>query len=117
MVYEQVVKRECKLSGRGSAKQTLTSLSLCLTSTGVNGSRWSSLLVKRLQGPGQLSLAELRLDIQGDDNDWDFYWASVTTVKQIFSLENTVRLEPHQVINHFPNHYELTRKVSSNTGT
>ena len=50
---------------------------------------------------------------QGDDDDWDFYWASVTTVKQIFSPENAVRLEPHQIINHFPNHYELTRKVSS----
>jgi hypothetical protein len=23
-----------------------------------------------------------------------------------------VRLEPHQIINHFPNHYELTRKVT-----
>ena len=61
--------------------------------------------------------ARLLLEIQGDDDDWDIYWASVTTVKQIFSLENTVRLEPHQIINHFPNHYELTRKVRSNTGT
>ena len=60
--------------------------------------------------------AQLLLNTQGDDDDWDFYWASVTTVKQIFSPENTVRLEPHQVINHFPNHYELTRKVRSNTG-
>lgn len=23
-----------------------------------------------------------------------------------------MRLEPHQIINHFPNHYELTRKVT-----
>lgn len=50
---------------------------------------------------------------QIDEDDWDFYWASVTTVKQVFSPENTVRLEPHQIINHFPNHYELTRKASS----
>lgn len=50
--------------------------------------------------------------VQEDDESWDFYWASVTTIKQIFAPENTVRLEPHQIVNHFPNHYELTRKVS-----
>ncbi|KAL0039776.1 hypothetical protein WJX77_007669 [Trebouxia sp. C0004] len=47
---------------------------------------------------------------QADEDGWDIYWASVITIKQIFSPENTVRLEPHQIINHFPNHYELTRK-------
>ncbi|KAL3133905.1 hypothetical protein ABBQ32_008360 [Trebouxia sp. C0010 RCD-2024] len=53
---------------------------------------------------------ERRQWLKGDDDDWDFYWASVTTIKRMFSPENTVRLEPHQIINHFPNHYELTRK-------
>ncbi|GMH42391.1 hypothetical protein BSKO_10310 [Bryopsis sp. KO-2023] len=42
--------------------------------------------------------------------DWDFYWANVHTVKQLFMPENGFRLDPHQIINHFPNHYELTRK-------
>lgn len=49
---------------------------------------------------------------QADEDGWDIYWASVITIKQIFSPENSVRLEPHQIINHFPNHYELTRKVT-----
>lgn len=48
---------------------------------------------------------------QADEDGWDIYWASVITIKQIFSPENSVRLEPHQIVNHFPNHYELTRKV------
>lgn len=47
---------------------------------------------------------------QADEDGWDIYWASVITIKQIFSPENSVRLEPHQIVNHFPNHYELTRK-------
>jgi len=42
--------------------------------------------------------------------DWNFYWANVHTAKQIFLPENGIRLEPWQLINHFPNHYELTRK-------
>ncbi|KAK9814201.1 hypothetical protein WJX72_002184 [[Myrmecia] bisecta] len=44
------------------------------------------------------------------EEDWDIYWANITTVKQIFSPETAVRLEPYQIINHFPNHYEITRK-------
>ncbi|CAF0829239.1 unnamed protein product [Brachionus calyciflorus] len=47
----------------------------------------------------------------GQDEDWNFYWASVVTVKAMFnSLESHYRLNDYQVINHFPNHYELTRK-------
>jgi tubulin polyglutamylase TTLL1 len=45
-----------------------------------------------------------------DSDDWNFYWASVHTVKQIFNPENGYRLGDNQVISHFPNHYELTRK-------
>ncbi|EFC44955.1 tubulin tyrosine ligase, partial [Naegleria gruberi] len=44
--------------------------------------------------------------------DWHIFWASVQTVKQIFNPENGMRLGEHQIINHFPNHYELTRKDS-----
>ena len=40
------------------------------------------------------------------DDDWDMYWASASTVKDI----NFHRLGPSQRINHFPNHYELTKK-------
>jgi len=44
------------------------------------------------------------------DEDWNFYWATVQTIRNIFSVENGYRLCDDQVINHFPNHYELTRK-------
>ncbi|XP_064634359.1 polyglutamylase complex subunit TTLL1-like isoform X2 [Lineus longissimus] len=44
------------------------------------------------------------------DEDWNFYWASVGTIRSIFSVETGYRLCDDQVINHFPNHYELTRK-------
>ena len=45
-----------------------------------------------------------------EDGEWNFYWASPYSVKQIFNPENNIRLADQQVINHFPNHYELTRK-------
>ena len=54
--------------------------------------------------------------MQSDDDGWDIYWASVMSIKQIFSPESNIRLEPQQIVNHFPNHYELTRKVSTSDG-
>jgi len=45
-----------------------------------------------------------------DEGDWHFYWASVHSVRQLFNPESGYRLSDHQLINHFPNHYELTRK-------
>jgi tubulin polyglutamylase TTLL1 len=45
-----------------------------------------------------------------DDGDWNLYWASPQGTKAVFSAENGVRLTDNQVISHFPNHYELTRK-------
>ena len=45
-----------------------------------------------------------------DETDWNFYWASPQGVKQMFSADSGVRLTDGQVISHFPNHYELTRK-------
>lgn len=44
------------------------------------------------------------------DDDWNFFWASVGTVHRMFNAENGFRLNDHQVVNHFPNHYELTKK-------
>lgn len=43
--------------------------------------------------------------------DRNIYWASVGTVKQIFNPDSGCRLTDLQLINHFPNHFELTRKV------
>ena len=45
-----------------------------------------------------------------EDGEWNFYWASPHSIKQIFNPENNIRLADQQVLNHFPNHYELTRK-------
>lgn len=45
-----------------------------------------------------------------DDEDWNFYWGTVSNIRRIFSLENGFRLRDDQIVNHFPNHYELTRK-------
>jgi tubulin polyglutamylase TTLL1 len=45
-----------------------------------------------------------------DDSEWNMYWATVSTVKQIFNPDSRYRLSDSQILNHFPNHYELTRK-------
>jgi tubulin polyglutamylase TTLL1 len=45
-----------------------------------------------------------------DDTDWNFFWASPHSVKAIFSTDSHTRLHDHQLISHFPNHCELTRK-------
>ena len=47
-----------------------------------------------------------------EDNDWNFYWANVGSIHRIFSTDSHhgYRLNDNQVVNHFPNHIELTRK-------
>ncbi|KXZ54003.1 hypothetical protein GPECTOR_5g114 [Gonium pectorale] len=53
------------------------------------------------------------IDVTNDSHDdadgWDLWWTNVQNVKLLFS-DTVVRLQPHQRVNHFPNHYELTRK-------
>ncbi|PVD33196.1 hypothetical protein C0Q70_04447 [Pomacea canaliculata] len=44
------------------------------------------------------------------DDDWNFYWAGVHNIRNIFGVETGFRMGDDQVINHFPNHVELTRK-------
>ncbi|XP_014785678.1 polyglutamylase complex subunit TTLL1 isoform X2 [Octopus bimaculoides] len=44
------------------------------------------------------------------DENWNFYWASVQNIRDIFSVDNGYRLADDQIINHFPNHVEITRK-------
>eukprot|EP00759_Apiculatamorpha_spiralis_P021741 PhF_6_TR26321/c0_g1_i1/m.37840/K16603/TTLL9; tubulin polyglutamylase TTLL9 len=39
--------------------------------------------------------------------DWDIHWADVHWIRDVL---DHVRLEDHQRVNHFRNHYELTRK-------
>jgi hypothetical protein len=46
------------------------------------------------------------------DPDWDICWGSVVTVRAL--LEGGMRLRPTQIVSHFPNSHELTRKVGCN---
>lgn len=48
--------------------------------------------------------------VKTEGDDWNVYWASKTTIKNMFNPECGVRLVDGQYVNHFPNHYELTRK-------
>lgn len=48
--------------------------------------------------------------VDEDDDDWNILWANVNTAKQIFNPKFGIRLTDDQLINHFPNYYELTRK-------
>lgn len=41
--------------------------------------------------------------------DWDIIWADREWIREVF---DTIHLESHQKVNHFRNHYELTRKDS-----
>jgi len=41
------------------------------------------------------------------DTDWDFIWADVGWIRDYY---DHVHLDDHQRVNHFRNHYELTRK-------
>ena len=45
-----------------------------------------------------------------ESDNWNFYWASVNTIRSIFHPKNFTKLNDNQILNHFPNFYELTRK-------
>ena len=45
-----------------------------------------------------------------EDDDWNFYWATVWTVRNMFNPKSGIRLTDTQIVNHYPNHYELVRK-------
>ena len=42
-----------------------------------------------------------------EEGDWDFYWCDVAWMREHF---DHCYMEEHQRVNHFRNHYELTRK-------
>ena len=50
------------------------------------------------------------LSFSGPDDDWQFYWASTTTCRNLFAVDSGYRMNDFQILNHFSNHYELTRK-------
>jgi tubulin polyglutamylase TTLL1 len=45
-----------------------------------------------------------------EGDDWNIFWSTVGTVKALFNPETHFRLNDYQLICHYPNHYELTRK-------
>jgi tubulin polyglutamylase TTLL1 len=42
--------------------------------------------------------------------EWNIFWATKESVRTIFNPDTGHRLGELQLLNHFPNHYELTRK-------
>lgn len=44
------------------------------------------------------------------EDDWDVYWANTLNSRNLFNADIGLRLNDHQLTNHFPNHYELVRK-------
>ena len=42
-----------------------------------------------------------------DDVDWDINWADVAWTRDMY---DQIQMDDDQRLNHFPNHYELTRK-------
>ncbi|XP_067856186.1 polyglutamylase complex subunit TTLL1 [Heptranchias perlo] len=61
-----------------------------------------SVLINNFEKRGWIQVSE--------NEDWNFYWMNVQTIRNAFSVENGYRLSDDQIVNHFPNHYELTRK-------
>ncbi|XP_063681008.1 probable tubulin polyglutamylase TTLL9 [Bolinopsis microptera] len=46
-------------------------------------------------------------EVKEESGDWDFYWADVGWMREVF---DHCYMEEHMRLNHFRNHYELTRK-------
>ncbi|XP_018331645.1 probable tubulin polyglutamylase TTLL1 [Agrilus planipennis] len=46
----------------------------------------------------------------GPEDDWNIYWAGTLTCRSLFSVDSGYRMSDNQIINHFPNHYEISRK-------
>lgn len=44
------------------------------------------------------------------EEDWNFYWASINNIRNIYNAKTFYKLSNGQILNHFPNFYELTRK-------
>ena len=76
------------------------------SSAGFRSIRWKADTEKH----AIISNFERRGWVKAHDDDWNVYWANVHSVKVLFNPDNGYRLADHQLVSHFPNHYELTRK-------
>lgn len=47
-------------------------------------------------------------EVADEDDNWNFYWTCVNSIRGIFY--SSAKLTDCQLVNHFPNYYELTRK-------
>lgn len=45
-----------------------------------------------------------------EDDDWNIGWFNVGNIRAMFHPDSGIRLGDFQMVNHFPNHWELTRK-------
>ena len=45
-----------------------------------------------------------------ENEQWNIYWALPWSVKNIFNADTGHRMGETQILNHYPNHFELTRK-------
>jgi len=46
----------------------------------------------------------------GPEDKWHFYWSNSHTSRCLFNTVFNYRLKDNQMLNHFPNSYELCRK-------
>lgn len=56
------------------------------------------------------NMADRGWEEASDEDEWNFYWINVGLIRKVFHPASKIRLGDRQVLNHFPNHYELTRK-------
>ena len=45
-----------------------------------------------------------------ESDDFNFGWINIHLIKKLFHPSSRINFKDHQVLNHFPNHFELTRK-------
>lgn len=69
--------------------------------------RWKTDLQKGVLTENFLSRGWIETD---DEDEWNFYWANVNEIRKIFNAKTFYKLSDNQIINHFPNFYELCRK-------
>ncbi|EDX18188.1 probable tubulin polyglutamylase TTLL1 [Drosophila simulans] len=50
------------------------------------------------------------LQVPSFNGEWNFYWACTQNCRYIFGIDHPYRMRSDQVINHFPNSIELSRK-------
>ena len=51
-----------------------------------------------------------RCGARTDADDWNVFWGHPWNVQRLFHPDSGTRLHDQQLVNHFPNHLELTRK-------